>query len=93
MSIQQSLRIRYLQRRCARALRLHSDLTEASCEILFQTEGISARDRVRLARLRRQEDAAMVAYLRTRSDLIRALSVRTPKADRRECESVLRANS
>lgn len=93
MTIQHSLRIRYLQRKCARALRLHSDLTEASCEILFQSEGLSARDRVRLARLRRQEDAAMAAYLRARSALIRALSVAASRADRRECASALRANS
>ena len=79
--------VKSLQHKCIRALQLHTDLAEAGCELLIQLETgtISARDRRRLTRLGRQENAAMTAYFKASMDLITALSVSVPPADQRVC--------
>lgn len=79
--------VKSLQRKCIRALQLHTDLAEASCDLLaqFRTGRMSSRDRRKLTLLGRQEGLAMSAYLKARTDLITALTVPAPSADERIC--------
>lgn len=69
--------LKNLQKQCARALALYTDLTEAVCEILTQstTAPLTAADRARLRALRQQEMSALKAYLAARLNLMTALSL------------------
>jgi hypothetical protein len=90
MASRQQLRVKSLQRRCVRALQLQADLAEAACEMLQKLTGgdVSANDRTKLSRLHKQEDAAILAYLHARKDLIYALSRTASAVDRRVCRVV-----
>jgi hypothetical protein len=69
--------LKLLQRTCARALALYIDLTEAACEILIQSHAapLTASDRARLQKLRRQEVTVGRNYFRARVNLMTALSL------------------
>ena len=90
MAKHNELQIKRLQRSCVIALRLHADLAEATCEILFKirTAPLTPQDRLKLARLRRQESEALSAYLETRAKLMHALSVEPFSVDRRVCRAI-----
>ena len=90
MATRNELQISRLQRNCVIALRLHADLAEATCEILFKTRTapLTARDRARLSHLRRQETEALAAYIKARAKLMHALSIEPFSVDRRVCRAI-----
>lgn len=69
--------LKRLQQKCWRALCLYADLTETTCGMMLAVKSapLGPADRARLARLRRQENAAQAAYMKARMDLMIALSV------------------
>jgi hypothetical protein len=89
------LQLKALQRRCARALRLYTDLAEASCEMICRSERgwLPPRQRARLLRLSRQETIALNDYLQARTNLVAALSDNLPPADDKEVCRVISATT
>jgi hypothetical protein len=90
MANRKLVRMKLLQRKCVRALQLHADLAEASCEMLlhFDRGKLSGKSRLKLSLLQRQEDAAISNYLRARKDLVNALTREPPPVDRGVCRVV-----
>lgn len=95
MTRRSELQLKALQRRCARALRLYTDLAEASCEMICRAERgwLPPRERGKLLRLSRQEIIALNDYLQARTDLVVALSDNLPPADDKEVCRVISATT
>jgi len=85
-------RLRRLQRKCTRALRLHADLAAAACEMLFKAKNLSPAERSILKKFTREEFAALTAYQQAKTQLAHALSLEPVMADGRKCD-VLSVNT
>ena len=86
----EEIRLKHLQKKCARALALYLDLSEAVCEIMIKSGSapITAADRAHLHELRQQEVEALKDYLNVRLNLMTALSIEASPAFRKMITAV-----